>query len=259
MQESSNSTPREFFQATKCPQNAKEMLDILHRCDVTGEPEVSGSCICLIFLRGEVPNDPLVGAATRCPNGYQETEFVMMFKSEKKMRAALSVLAVMLGAAAAPASSFAQDAGTAPAQAAGAPKLGWYKTCSKQEDNDICVVQNLILANGGQLVTAVGLISVCRQDQPQEPAGFGSERTSDSSGHHHADRRRQGPEARLPVCLPDKCTAEVPLTDAMIASLKKGSDVIFTSINFRRAPNPIKISGIVHVEFDRMRRHARNA
>ena len=44
------------------------------------------------------------------------------------------------------------------------------------------------------------------------------------------------------VCLPDKCTAEVPLTDAMIASLKKGTDVTFTSINFRRAPNPIKIS-----------------
>jgi hypothetical protein len=44
------------------------------------------------------------------------------------------------------------------------------------------------------------------------------------------------------VCLPDKCTAELPLTDALLASLKKGTDVVFTSINFRRAPNPIKIS-----------------
>ncbi len=40
------------------------------------------------------------------------------------------------------------------------------------------------------------------------------------------------------LCIPDRCTAEIPLTDAMIASLKKGTDVIFTSINFRRAPNP---------------------
>jgi hypothetical protein len=52
----------------------------------------------------------------------------------------------------------------------------------------------------------------------------------------------KGQKLDYAVCLPDKCTAELPLTDAMIASLKKGSDVIFTSINFRRAPNPIKIS-----------------
>ncbi len=105
-----------------------------------------------------MPNDPgWRGRQIAVPNGYQETESVMMFQSDKKLRAALSVLAVAFGAASAPVSSFAQDA---PAQAAGAPRLGWYKTCSKQEDNDICVVQNLILANGGQLVTAVGLISI---------------------------------------------------------------------------------------------------
>lgn len=87
----------------------------------------------------------------------------MMFKAENKTRAALSVLAVMLGAPAAPVSSFAQDAAAsadAPATAAGAPRLGWYKTCSKQEDNDVCVVQNVVLAGGGQLVTGVGLITV---------------------------------------------------------------------------------------------------
>jgi hypothetical protein len=52
----------------------------------------------------------------------------------------------------------------------------------------------------------------------------------------------KGQKLDYAVCLPDKCTAEIPVTDAMIASLKKGTDVIFTSINFRRAPNPIKIS-----------------
>ena len=52
----------------------------------------------------------------------------------------------------------------------------------------------------------------------------------------------KGQKLDYAVCLPDKCTAEVQLTDAMIASLKKGNEVVFTSINFRRAPNPIKIA-----------------
>ncbi|MGO7036908.1 invasion associated locus B family protein [Rhizobium acaciae] len=166
----------------------------------------------------------------------------MMFKSEKKMRAALSVLAVVFGASA-PVSSFAQNApADAPAQAAGAPKLGWYKTCSKQEDNDICVVQNLILANGGQLVTAVGLISVSGKiNRKLLQVSVPTARLVPPGVIMQIDGGK-GQKLDYAVCLPDKCTAEIPLTDAMIASLKKGSDVIFTSINFRRAPNPIKIS-----------------
>lgn len=167
----------------------------------------------------------------------------MMFKSEKKMRAALSVLAVMFGAASAPVSSFAQDAsGQGPAQGVGSPKLGWYKTCSKQEDNDVCVVQNLILANGGQLVTAVGLISVSGKiNRKLLQVSVQSARLIPPGIIMQIDGGK-GQKLDYVVCLPDKCTAEVPLTDAMIASLKKGSDVVFTSINFRRAPNPIKIS-----------------
>jgi invasion protein IalB len=166
----------------------------------------------------------------------------MMFKSEKKMRAALSVLAVAFGAVSAPVASFAQDAASAPQQAAGAPRLGWYKTCSKQEDNDICVVQNLILANGGQLVTAVGLISVSgKVNRKILQVSVPTARLIPPGIMMQIDNNK-GQKLDYAVCLPDKCTAELPLTDAMIASLKKGSDVIFTSINFRRAPNPIKIS-----------------
>jgi invasion protein IalB len=37
---------------------------------------------------------------------------------------------------------------------------GWYKTCTKQEDNDVCIVQNIVTAPTGQLLTAVGLINI---------------------------------------------------------------------------------------------------
>ncbi|MGQ3148886.1 MAG: invasion associated locus B family protein, partial [Agrobacterium sp.] len=83
----------------------------------------------------------------------------MMQKANTFTRTALSALVLSLGAVSAPAISQAQDAAPA-AQGAGAPPLGWFKTCSKQEDNDVCVVQNVVLAQNGQMITAVGLITV---------------------------------------------------------------------------------------------------
>ena len=165
----------------------------------------------------------------------------MMFKTDNTIRAALSALALTMGAAV---PAFAQDAPTTPTDgaAAPAPRLGWYKTCAKQDDNDICIVQNLIMANSGQLVTAVGLISIDGKVnrkilQISVPTArlIGPGITMQIDGG-------KGQKVDYAVCLPDKCTAEIPLTDAAIAALKKGTDVTFTSINFRRAPNPIKIS-----------------
>jgi len=167
----------------------------------------------------------------------------MMFKTDNKMRAALSALALTLGAAA-PAASFAQEASGGDAQAAapGAPRLGWYKTCTKQDDNDICIVQNLIMANGGQLVTAVGLISIeGKMNRKVLQVSVPSARLIPPGITMQVDGGK-GQKIDYAVCLPDKCTAEIPVTDAMIASLKKGTDLTLTSINFRRAPNPIKIS-----------------
>jgi len=37
---------------------------------------------------------------------------------------------------------------------------GWFKACTKQEDVDICNVQNIITAGNGQFVTGVSLIEL---------------------------------------------------------------------------------------------------
>lgn len=39
------------------------------------------------------------------------------------------------------------------------PLQGWFKVCSKQEDNDICNTQNIVTADSGQLLT-VNLIEI---------------------------------------------------------------------------------------------------
>ncbi|WP_313618423.1 invasion associated locus B family protein [Agrobacterium sp.] len=162
----------------------------------------------------------------------------MMYKANKFTRTALSALVLSIGAVSAPAISQAQQA----AAPAGAPPLGWFKTCSKQEDNDVCVVQNVVLAQNGQMITAVGLISVeGKVNRKILQVSVPSARLIPPGVMMQIDGAK-GVKLDYAVCLPDKCTAEVPLTDAMIASLKKGNEVVFTSINFRRAPNPIKIA-----------------
>jgi invasion protein IalB len=161
----------------------------------------------------------------------------MMHKATKFTRTALSALVLSIGAVSAPAVSQAQE-GAAP----GAPPLGWFKTCNKQDDNDVCVVQNVVLAQNGQMITAVGLISVeGKVNRKILQVSVPSARLLPPGVMMQIDGGK-GVKLDYAVCLPDKCTAEVLLTDAMVASLKKGGEVVFTSMNFRRAPNPIKIA-----------------
>lgn len=135
----------------------------------------------------------------------------------------------------------AQDA-AAPQGQGGTPPLGWYKTCAKQEDSDVCVTQNVVLAQNGQLITAVGLINVeGKVNRRILQVSVPSARLIQPGIVMQVDGGK-GQKLDYAVCLPDKCTAELPLSDAIVNSLKRGNEVVFTSINFRRAPNPIKIS-----------------
>ncbi|MFN7103629.1 MAG: invasion associated locus B family protein [Pseudorhizobium sp.] len=165
----------------------------------------------------------------------------MKLKANNVLRMTMSALALSLAGASAPTMALAQDAAPA-AGAPGAPPLGWFKTCTKQDDSDLCVVQNVNVAQNGQLITAVGLITVeGKVNRKILQVSVPTARLIAPGVVMQIDGG-QGQKLDYAVCLPDKCTAEVPLTDAMIASLKRGGEVVFTSINFRRAPNPINIS-----------------
>lgn len=161
----------------------------------------------------------------------------MTFKPTLMKKAVVSAFVGAVAVAALPSASFAQQA------AAGQrPPQGWFKVCTKQEDNDVCIVQNLLTAGNGQLITAAGLISVQgKVNRKIIQVSVPSARLIPAGVQVQIDG---GKPMKLDygVCMPDKCVAEAPLTDAMIASLKKGGEVVFTSINFQRAPNPIKMS-----------------
>jgi invasion protein IalB len=119
---------------------------------------------------------------------------------------------------------------------------GWFKACSKQEDVDICNVQNISTAASGQLVTGISLIElkgkvnrkVFQVTVPTGrlvPPGIGLQ--IDGGKAQKLD---------YVICFPDRCVAEAQLSDQLIASFKKGSELTLTSVNFQNQPNPIKVS-----------------
>ena len=129
------------------------------------------------------------------------------------------------------------------AYAQSAPQGGeWFKACAKQGDNNICNVQNIRQADTGQLLTAVSLITV--EGANAQKIFQVSVPTGRLIGPGIAMQIDANKAERIPygLCLPDRCIAEAPLTDAMISSLKRGGKLTLTSINFQRSPNPIEMT-----------------
>lgn len=159
----------------------------------------------------------------------------MMFKATNTARAVLAAAVMTAGFAGV---SSAQEAAGDP----GLPPEGWFKTCAKQEDNDICSVQNIQVAQNRQMIIAVGLISIeGKVSRKLMQVSVPSARLIPPGIVMQIDGGK-GQKLDYAVCFADRCTAEIPMTDAMITALKKGHEVVFTSMNFRRVANPIKIS-----------------
>lgn len=165
-----------------------------------------------------------------------------MTKFNKVRTVMLKSLFTKIAAVASLATGLALVPQLAAAQTQGAPIAGWYKECNKQADNDICIVQNIITAPSGQLVTAVGLVQVSgKVNQRLLQVTVPTARFIQPGISVQVDG---GKQTKVPyaICLPDKCIAQIPLTDAIVASFKKGGEVVFTSVNAQRAANPIRIS-----------------
>jgi len=119
---------------------------------------------------------------------------------------------------------------------------GWFKACTKQEDVDICNVQNITVAESGQLITGVSLIEVKGKVNRRVfqvtvpsgrmiPAGIGMQ--IDGGQPQKVDYM---------ICLPDRCIGEVALNDDLVNRFKRGNQLTLTSVNFQNQQNPIQVT-----------------
>jgi len=158
----------------------------------------------------------------------------MRFTFKTAMRATIGAVAFAATAITMPGYAAAQQAPQTP--------QGWFKLCDKQDDSTVCSVRNVQTANTGQLITAVALVLVTGKiNRKFMQVSVPTARLVPPGVLMQIDGSK-GNKLEYGVCMPDMCIAEMPLTDAVIANLKKGQEVVFTSVNFQRMPNPIKIS-----------------
>jgi invasion protein IalB len=119
---------------------------------------------------------------------------------------------------------------------------GWFKACSKQEEVDICNVQNITLAETGQMVTGISLIELKgKVNRKVFQVSVPSARMVPPGVGLQVDGQKPQ-KIDYVICFPDRCIAEVPLTDALVTSFKKGTEMTLTSVNFQNQQNPIKVS-----------------
>ena len=134
-------------------------------------------------------------------------------------------------------------AASMPAMAQTSPAPGqWFKACAEQGENTICNVQNIRTADTGQLLTAVSLIEVKGANQQRIfQVSVPSGRLVQPGVQLQIDDTKP---QRIPfgLCMPDRCIAEVQLTDELVAALKRGGKMTLTSINFQRKQNPIQVT-----------------
>ncbi|MCO6402806.1 MAG: invasion associated locus B family protein [Aurantimonas endophytica] len=134
-------------------------------------------------------------------------------------------------------------AGQPAPQAAGSPvPAEWFKVCSSQGENEICNTQYTMVADTRQLITAINLIDVKgKVNQKVVQAVVPTGRVIPAGVQMKIDTNAPV-TLNYSVCFPDRCIAEAELTDALVASMKKGGQLTVTSINFQRQANPIPIT-----------------
>ena len=151
------------------------------------------------------------------------------------------IMSAALAAVGASALSFASAMPASAQQAAApaaAPGGGWAKYCNKEEDVDICNVQVEMRAATGQPLLMVQLIEMkgkinraaLRVSTPVArllPAGI----------QVQVDTNKPT-KIEFATCFQEVCVADAPLTDAIIASFKKGTELTLTTHNYLRWSSP---------------------
>lgn len=152
-----------------------------------------------------------------------------------------ATLAIALGAPAR-----AQDAQPAPAAPAASAANGdnpWVKLCGEDRASkkQICFTQRELRTDSGQFLASAGVREVAGEARKilllQTPVGM----LIQPGMRVQVDQGKQE-AAKFTICFPNACFAELPITDDFVTSMKKGGDVVLTTLNQQAKAVSFKLS-----------------
>jgi len=111
----------------------------------------------------------------------------------------------------------------------------WIKVCGKDPKNgtELCGTENYLMAQAGNVVGQVRVLNIKNGKQSkrlfaaQIPEGF----LIQPGVNLVIDDDKTPLKGQYTVCFPNGCVAEVPLDDAALAQLKKGSELTLFAAN----------------------------
>jgi invasion protein IalB len=112
------------------------------------------------------------------------------------------------------------------------PAATWVKLCGKdpKATKEICFVQRELRTDAGQFLASAGIRGVEGEARKillvQTPVGM----LLQPGMRVQIDKGKQD-AAKYTICFPNACFAELPVDDAFVASMKKGNELILTTLN----------------------------
>ncbi|WP_245293260.1 invasion associated locus B family protein [Mongoliimonas terrestris] len=149
-------------------------------------------------------------------------------------RIAWTVAAGFVASTLATSLAFAQAASpqAAPAAPAPAAENAWVKLCGddKAAKKEICFVQRELRTDSGQFLASAGVRQVAGEARKillvQTPVGM----LIQPGMRVQIDKNKQE-AAKYTICFPNACFAELPITDDFVAQMKRGNELILTTLN----------------------------
>lgn len=159
--------------------------------------------------------------------------------------AAALVVATALGGTAALAQDAPAPAAPAQGQQAASPadKNPWVKLCGEDKNakKEICFTQRELRTETGQFLASAGVREVKGEARKilllQTPVGM----LIQPGMRVQVDKGKQE-AAKYTICFPNACFAELPINDAFVSSMKKGDEVILTTLNQQAKAVNFKLS-----------------
>lgn len=149
--------------------------------------------------------------------------------------AALTILGAAAGAQ-------AQNA-AAPGASSDTPDSPWVKVCNTdpKANKKICLITQELRTNTGQFLASVAIREIDGESRRTLLMAVPPGMLIQPGLRVQVDDGKRA-EAKYGICFPNACYAELVIDDAFVDTMKKGGDMIITTLNQQAKPVPLKLT-----------------